>query len=97
MDIPEEVVELNKSIVDTLKTLLNIFIEEGCTKLPTFKYWYAYVNAVESLLNDLYMYAERVGDWKQHLCCRAMMLPCLFAVNKHNYSKWFHVYLLVPR
>ena len=32
MDSREEVLELNKNIVDTLKPLLNIFIEEGCTK-----------------------------------------------------------------
>ena len=55
-------------------------------KSPTSKYWNAYINAVE-ILSDLC--AEKVGDWKHHyiLWCQAKMLPYMFAVNIHNYSR----------
>ena len=63
MDIREEILQLNKSIVDTLIPLLNIFIEEGCTK-SRHSNTGMHISMLFIVFWVVYIHAERVGDWK---------------------------------
>ena len=69
-----------------------LFLENGCKKSPTFKYWFMLLEAIQILLECIR--AERSGNWNAHLASQCNMLPYLFCTNRQNYSRWLPVYLL---
>ena len=83
--------ELNLCIEKNLIPVIDKFQEWGCTRSPTFQYWFDFTKAIQVLLRNIR--AEREGNWTLHLASSLDMLPYYFATNHHNYARWMTVYL----
>jgi hypothetical protein len=74
------VTELENAIFEHMTPLLAQYKDWGCSKSPTFQYWYMFFEAVQLML--LNIRAEREGNWKLHLHTQSTMLPYMFSASE---------------
>ena len=81
--------------LDEFYTKFSDLLQEGLQgklgKTPQF--WLRYIDLVDISMR-LHM-SIQINDWTMRLKCWEEMLPCYFATNKHNYSRYASYYVNV--
>ncbi|CAH1225893.1 unnamed protein product [Diabrotica balteata] len=88
----EDVMQLSDKILTLTRELLTEFPEFIAAQTATGKYWNAYLEMVDILLE--FQFSERSGNWEIHLSSFRKMLPYFFAFDHVNYSRWGTIYLM---
>ena len=58
---------------------------------PTARYWFSFIEMMDILF--AFLRSVKIGDWNSHLTTTRMMLPCFFAYDRPNYSRFGTLYL----
>ena len=77
--------------IQNLSHLLDNLMSELSSQSRTGKLWINYLHAVTIL--QLFIYAERTGNWDLHLFCVSKMIPLFHAAGHFPYAKAARLYL----